>query len=126
MGKQINFLMDKELEQEFFEFVNEYSVVLAKDNKGSLKVIDLLPNSDNVRYWWKLYIYNEKFGDYTLRNLDNGKIYLDLDKSPVIEFSRTIIREDTKDMSRGRLWFQNSYWDDEDELVYKDPNLDKL
>lgn len=125
MGKQINFLMDKELEQEFFEFVNESAVVLFEDSNGLLEVIDALPSSD-IRYWWSLYIYNEKFGDYTLRNLDNGKVYLDLDKSPVIEFSRTTIREDTKDMSLGRLWFQNSYWNEEDELVYKDSNLDKL
>lgn len=125
MGKQINFLMDKELEQEFFEFVNKSAVVLFEDDNGLLEAVDVLPSSD-MRYWWSLYIYNEKFGDYTLNDLDNGKVYLDLDKSPVIEFNRTIIRENTKDMSRGRLWFQNSYWDDEDKLVYKDPNLDKL
>lgn len=125
MGKQIIFFMDKELEQEFFEFVNESAVVLFEDSSGLLEAVNVLPSSD-IRYWWSLYIYNEKFGDYTLNDLDNGKVYLDLFKSPVIKFNRTIIREDTKDMSRGRLWFQNSYWDDEDELVYKDPNLDKL
>ncbi|WP_434799149.1 hypothetical protein [Terrisporobacter vanillatitrophus] len=125
MGKQIIFFMDDEAEKEFFEFIKESAVVLFEDDNGLLKVIDTLPNSNSVRHWRKLYIYNDKFGDYTLNDLDNGRVYLDLYKSPVIEFNRTIIRENTKDMSRGRLWFENSFYD-EDELVYKDPNLDKL
>ena len=50
---------------------------------------------------------------------------MDSIESPVIEYSRTIIREDSKEISRGRLWFETKYYNDDGELVQKDIRLEE-
>lgn len=125
MGKQINFYMDNETEEKFFEFIKKDGVVLFERNNKLPQIIDTLPEPFSGRGWFMVYIYNEKLGKCIICETDNGIKYIDFIKSPVIRFSRTIIREDAKEIAMGRLWFETKFYDDDGELISKDSALDE-
>ncbi|MCC5463778.1 hypothetical protein [Pelosinus baikalensis] len=125
MGKQINFLMDKETEEKFFEFVRKDGVVLFEGDNELPQIIDALPEPFSGKGWFSVYIYNEKFGQYIISETKKGIKYIDSIKSPVIEFNRTIVREGTKEVSRGRLWVETKFYNDNGEEILKDSGLDE-
>lgn len=45
--------------------------------------------------------------------------------APVIEYTRTVVREKEKTIQSGRIWMQMKYWDEHHEYVSKSENLDK-
>ena len=123
MGKQINFLMDKDTEDKFLIYVKENGVAIFEGNNDSPKIIELLPEPFTGRGWFKVYLFNNQ-GDLILNKLSTGREFIDSIKSPVIEFSRTIIRVGAKEVTRGRLWFETKFYNEDGELVSKDNNLD--
>lgn len=123
MGKQINFLMDKETEEKFIEYILSDGIVLFEGNNMNPVKINTLPEPFSGKAWFKLYLYKEGFGDLILKKIDNGREYIDAIASPVIEFSRTIIRNEAKEVSRGRLWVEMEFFNDKKELTIKPKDL---
>lgn len=124
MGKQINFLMDKDTEEKFLIYIKENGVAIFEGNNDSPKIIEVLPEAFSGKGWFKVYLYNNQ-GDLILNKLSTGREYIDSIKSPVIEFSRTIIREGAKEVSRGRLWLETKFYNEDGDLVSKDSDLDE-
>lgn len=124
MGKQINFFIDKETEEKFFVYLNEKGVAILEGNNKMPLIVDKLPAPFSEKGWFKLYLYNNA-GDLIIKKLATGRECVDSIESPVIEYSRTIIREDSKEISRGRLWFETKYYNDDGELVQKDIRLEE-
>lgn len=120
MGKQINFRMDMDMESQFWSFlksINGLEFIMKKDGKN----INVEELSDD--YYNKIIIYNKGFGELT--TLKKG-ITINTIFSPVIEFSRTYIDLERKQISNGRLWVEMKYWNENEELVEKPKELDKL
>ncbi|WP_455541999.1 hypothetical protein [Intestinibacter sp.] len=120
MGKQINFYMDKKLEEEFFQFVKKDNLVLFEDENGKLISIDKLPPKE-VRWSGFLYICSKEVGDYILSNNLEYSYKLE-----VIEFSRSIVYPETKHISGGRLYVISSYFNENEELIYRGEQVNKL
>ena len=57
-----------------------------------------------------VYLYKEEWGELVMKDVLTERKYLDVFSSPVIEFSRTVIREHEKEITPGRIWFQNRYF----------------
>lgn len=124
MSKQINFLMDKDTEEKFLIYIKENGVAIFEGNNYSPKIIEVLPEPFSGKGWFKVYLYNNQ-EDLILNKLSTGREYIDSIKSPVIEFNRTIIREGAKEVSRGRLWLETKFYNEDGELVSKDIDLDE-
>ncbi len=125
MGKQIRFLMDNELEEEFKKLILLDGVILFEGNNNQPIEIEDLPLGFSGKGWFKVYLYKKEFGELNLEELDSGRKYINANSSSVIEFSRTIIRNNPKEISRGRLWLENKYYNEKEELVVKDRNLEE-
>lgn len=50
----------------------------------------------------------------------DNKARIDILKSPVIEFSKTIIKAEQKKILRGRLWISDQYYGEEGNLIKKE------
>lgn len=124
MGKQINFFMDKDTEEKFLIYIKENGVAIFEGNNDSPKIIEVLPEPFSGKGWFKVYLYNNQ-GDLILNKLSTGREYIDSIKSPVIEFRRTIIKEGAKEVSRGRLWLETKFYNEDGDLVSKDSDLDE-
>ena len=57
-----------------------------------------------------MYLYKEEWGELVIKDVSTDRKYLDVFSSPVIEFSRTVIREHAKEITPGCIWFQNRYF----------------
>ncbi|NLP51956.1 hypothetical protein [Bacillus sp. RO1] len=127
MGKQITFYIDKEIEKDLVHYIitNGGEILFEGDNPKP-KSITSLPEPFSVKGWFKLYLYQADLGDLKFISLPNNRKIIDSTTSPVIEFSRTAIREigKNKEISGGRFWVEMKYWDDENQLVQKSLELD--
>lgn len=127
MGKQIGFIMDAKDEQEFFNYLLSTGLkILFEGNNMNPIEITTLPEPFSGKGWFALLLYKEEFGPLTMRTLKDGRKYVEPNSSSVIEFDRTVIREQQNEISRGRLWYQTSYYDINENLVYKIEELDKM
>jgi hypothetical protein len=70
-----------------------------------------------------VYLYKKDFGELVLDSIPNGRKFIDEIKSPVIEFIRTVVREEDKEVSRGRLWVEMKYWNEKGVQVEKSKAL---
>lgn len=122
MGKQINFLMDEETEKRFVEFILSEGDIWANREGLRPEKIKILPKAFSEKGWFQVYFHKIRFGVLKIEELEKGEGYIDSISSPVIEFSRTIIRQ--KDMSRGRLWVEIKVYDEEGKTVLKSKELD--
>jgi len=65
-------------------------------------------------------MYKDEYGkchwDARIRQIDSLR-------SPVIEFSKTMINYEEKRILRGRIWVGTQYYDENGYIVRKDPNL---
>lgn len=125
MGKQINFLMDSETEEKFIEYILSDGILLFEGNNMRPVKMKSFPEPFSSKAWFKLYLYKDEFGDLKLKKLDEERKYIDVIVSPVIEFSRTIIRDSAKEISRGRLWVEMNFYNDKNELVSKKNDLEE-
>lgn len=81
------------------------------------------------RGWFELYLYKEDFGEIIYAEIiyaetERGCKYINAIDAPVIEFSRTIIRTSSKEITRGRLWLEMKHYDDDGNLLTKSKLLD--
>ncbi|MCG1021480.1 hypothetical protein [Sutcliffiella horikoshii] len=125
MGQQMSFILDEETEMDFFDFlVREAGCKVLFEGVHSLPVeVSELPHPFSSKGWFKVYAYKESLGNYQLEELTNGRKIMNAISSPVIEFSRTTIRE--MDVSKGRLWVETKYYDD-NQLIQKPTELKEL
>ena len=104
MGKQINFYMSENVQNQFMDFLvnNDFSFL---DNDG--KKIEFS----------KLYSYN----DYYLHKSEFGCLLtknssIDVLNSPIIEFCKTRVKETR--ILRGRLWISDYYYKNNGQTEY--------
>ena len=110
---------------EFKELILKKGIILFEGTNLHPIQIQELPLSFTGKGWFKVYLYQKRFGELHLEELDSGRKYINPHLSPVIEFSRTVIRNNPKEISRGRLWVENKYYNDREELINKSKNLDE-
>ncbi len=111
MGKQVNFWMLKQDEEEFAWFIlSEPNVVmLGHSSPGPyLRIISELPHPPE-RWWWSVYFWNRSFPFeprwiQVREGPDRGcYVFAPTEHDPIIEFTRSILRESGV-LSEGRLW----------------------
>ena len=112
MGRQINFYMDEATEKEFVEYVMKEGQILFEGNNSSYIIIRELPKPELVDWWFEVLLYKPSFGELCINNY-SGRYKIDKMKSPVIEFSRTVVRDNVKQISCGRLWMSLDYYEGE-------------
>lgn len=110
MSKQINFYMSKKKQEEFIDFLRMNSFLFLD---ASAKVI----NESNLENISSLYLYKQKYGNIIINSTNQRTI--DSIKSPIIQYKKTIIKENQKKVLRGRLWMANQYYDDEGYVISK-------
>jgi len=129
MGKQVNFYMLEEDEQEFVEFVlsDGKTVILGA---GSLQetppILDRLPVEDSPLIWRNdVYFWRRGyplFTDYGVMKAGplqgQGVYFVDSSQSSVIEFSRSLLLTDKNMLTRGRIWAEMRRLEG-DRFVYK-------
>ena len=117
MGKQFGFIMDRVDENEFLKMILE-------DGKAfqGTGVMQIFSPPESI--WIKLYLTKSEFGELKIRKTENDIQYIDPIESSVIEFNETIPRIKIKEIQRGRLYLDNKYWDDNNQLIKKNENLD--
>jgi hypothetical protein len=123
MGKQIRFIMDEHDESIFFSYIIDNGIVFFAKKNGNPEPITELPDKGSEPGWFKLYLYKESFGAITYAETKGGRRFIDSINAPVIEFRRTIVRENIKEIARGRLWLEMKYYDNE-TLIRKDKLID--
>lgn len=123
MGRQINFYMNKEVEQKFMEYVlklNFCIIELDRINK-KLNYITKVDELNLIKYI-NIYIYNKEYGEISFWD-DKLKYTFDHIINPVIQFSRTTFNEKEKTIGIGRIWYEHKYYADDGLIVEKDIRL---
>lgn len=114
MGKQINFYMSEVIQNRFIEYLCHNHFIFLDKNSA---IIDE-PKSNNILGG---YLYKHDYGNIIMRQDIND--YMDSIKSPVIQFGKTIIKEEKHRILRGRLWVEDKYYDEEGKLLIKEREL---
>lgn len=125
MGKQIGFIVNPEDETKFFQFIMEEGTVYFEGNNSKPKQIFDLPNSLSEKGWFQLYLCPKSIEKVTFETDSLGMQYINSINASVIEFRRTIIRENPKEITRGRLWLEMKYYDDNGNIVVKEQELNE-
>ena len=127
MGRQYNFYMGRNDEELFLEYLRQNQYVIYQDNKdGNPKVIDKWPEPYSGTGWFILYLYREDFGKMIFsESFRDGRLFIQPDDAPVIEFVRTCINPKDKGIMSGRIWLEMKYYDKNNMLWYKSENLIK-
>lgn len=125
MGRQINFYMSEKVEKSFVELLNSnnYTIMWHDFAQNSIAVLNDYKCSELKQKNGILYLYKKMYGEYFIKK--SNWIRIDASNSPIIEYIRTTIKNDDKKISRGRLWVETKYYNSNDELVEKSPNLVK-
>lgn len=123
MGKQITFYVEKELEEKLIQqLFNEGFVIVAEDLENKeLVTYDELQKVNPKAYI--MYLYKNNFGKLIIDK--ECEFRLDSLRSPVIELTRTLIKNDKKIIIRGRVWVETKYYDENGEVIIKDSILTK-
>lgn len=123
LGKQVNFYIEKELEEKFIQQVfNQGFIILAEDLE-SKKLVTFNELREVTPKTHILYLYKEEFGKIVTD--EEFEYRLDYLRSPVIEFTRTLVKHEKKIITRGRLWVEPKYYDDSGIIVNKDLKVTK-
>lgn len=111
MGRQINFYMSKDTQDSFIDFLRHHQFEFLDNTAKQIEQ----PNSNNI---FGLYLYKQDYGNLVMHS--NNKESMDSIISPVIQFSKTIIKDGPKKILRGRLWISSQYYDDKGMLKKKE------
>lgn len=110
MGKQINFYMSEHIQEEFIEYLKQNQFKFLNSSAG---IVNQLSSSTI----FSAYLYKTDYGEIVM--CQDNKARIDILKSPVIEFSKTIIKAEQKKILRGRLWISEQYYGEEGNLIKK-------
>ena len=113
MGRQINFYMLPEDEKEFISYVLQRKgvVMIAPHFQSkSPDIVSRLPEPFSKPFWRSIYFWDKNVnGKLETKHIEKqGYFLIDSLTSPVIEFSRSFIRDNI--LVRGRIWAQLKYW----------------
>lgn len=122
MGRQINFFIEKEKEDEFVRFAYENGLYVIEDNFDKNEIYEYKTFEEYILFHklGKLYFYKEGYNKLIIEDF-----FLDSTINDVIEFSRTGYIFDRKCITSGRIWFEYEYYNDNDKLVTKNEQLIK-
>ena len=124
MGKQYAFTMNTFVEYKLMEYLQENGYFVYKNNKeGAPSLIDLFAESAPDKGGFIFYLYKTDFGKLIFKETPNGLFYINDTYAPVIEFSRTIVRHETKKIKFGRIWIGMEYYNESGELLKKNEAL---
>ena len=115
MGKQFGFIMDSIDENKLVKKILKNGSVLYSQNK---KVISISSLPDG--YWINVYFAKREDEE----NLCENYSYVDVLTMPVLELGQTFVRLNLKELQRGRIYYDFQYYGDNDELIYKNKELD--
>lgn len=122
MGRQINFYMLPEDEEEFVAYVlsqkKDILMVVGHSETASPKIIENLPatfseGNWNPIYFWDRNVNGELKAEYIKTQ---GYFLVDSSASPVVEFIRCFVQDNL--LLRGRIWAEIKYWNG-DKSIYK-------
>lgn len=128
MGKQVNFYMLEEDEAAFMEAARARAEIIIVGSASTSKaptILDQLPTEHSPVVWRnKVYLGRPGWALFTQRLVmqagplqGQGLYFIDESGSPVIEFSRCILRPDGV-LTRGRVWAEMRRLDG-NHFVYK-------
>ena len=116
MGRQINYYMSEKVQENFIEYLIQNQFVFLDYYAKTVEQ----PLSKSV---YRMYLYKPEYGDIVMRK-DRDDI-LDVSVSPVIEYNKTTIREEKKQVTSGRIWVEIKYYDENGEIITKNDSLVK-
>lgn len=117
MGKQFRFIMDDRDQERLIEKVCEQGIILYNDRHNGVKEITNLPDGN-----W-IHLHFLKYKDAQIVQSDDKLLDVDVLRMPVLELRQTFVRSKTKEIQRGRLYFENKYFEN-DNLIYKEEELE--
>lgn len=126
MGKQVNFYLtesDTRIVEKAIRELEPVIVLHMRSDDGRPRILDSLSFKGEGNYWLYYDIVREPdLGSIPLSYV-NGANYWKMDvlTSPIVEFSRSFY--DGKLMRRGRIYFIESYFDENDALVFKNEDF---
>lgn len=124
MGRKINFYMDSKTEEKFQDFILKNDLLIMHKNKEKNCMI-YTNNMDDEKF--KLYFIPKKYISKVFTEiLSSGMIYLNIDTSYLIEYRKTDIRKKNKKIFRGRIYMIAVYFNEKEEIVYKDQEFLKI
>lgn len=124
--------MDDTSEREFIRFVTNNGGELwcggwnknrIWDNPYQVEVSDAI---DKLNEYQKLWIYKKDFGNSQFHVEPGLGQSISGFAEPMIELCKTHVSPEEKTISRGRIWVQLSYWNNENQLVYKPESVKKF
>lgn len=123
MSKQINFYIENEIEENLIQqLFNEGFVIVSEDlDNKELVTYEEFQKVNSKAYI--MYLYKKDFGKLIIDK--ECEFRLDFLRSPIIELTRTLIKNDKKIITRGRLWVETKYYDENGKMIIKDSNLTK-
>lgn len=121
MGKQIGFVMDRALEEEFMKAILSDGEVFFRGDNAAPSRIEALPAERGAQ----MFLYRQSFGELVISNLSNGRTSIEQMASPVIVFTKTGIHDDRREIFPGRLWVEMNDYDAEGNPVKKARELDE-
>lgn len=120
MGKQFRFIMDENDEKDFFEYVRHTGRIFENQKHlGATEKFDIPEYT-----WMNLYLFKGECGSLIFREITDEIKYVDTTASPVIEFGETLLRENVKEIQRGRLYISMKYYNEKGDLEQKSELLD--
>lgn len=94
--------MGEKEEEELKRYLLDSNVKILFEGKNPMPVeITEFPPAFSDRGWFMMYLYKEEWGELVIKDVSTDRKYLDVFSSPVIEFSRTVIREHAKEITPG-------------------------
>lgn len=94
MGRQLVFFMSDQCQTLFYDYLRESGFeILELDGT----IVESIPSK------WLFVVRRTSYSPYVLSDREIDRL-----NSAVVECSRTIIRNDRKRISRGRVWFNNN------------------
>ena len=124
MGRQINFYMDKEKEDEFVKYAFEKDFYVIEEN---------IPKKEkNIYKTFKDYKRESlSYELYFCKNINVSKIMftksgrIDYSSSPIIEFTKTFIYSNSNEniIKIGRIWYEYKYINNNNQFIIKDEQL---
>ncbi len=111
MGKQVNFYMSAQDENEFLQFLRSdpNSVIfLWRLYENAIEDISHLPTPDEPG-WFTVNIWHRELNYPLLKYIEKQGYYIpDKEKSEIIEFTRST--RDSENLVPGRIWAEMQYW----------------
>lgn len=110
MGRQINFYMGSEIETYFINYlVTNHFSILKKDSTEAI-IIEEIAGKSEQSLEKMILLYKSNYGKVILNRENQVDFFL----SPIIQFSRTIVKFEQKRIIRGRLWTGGNTISDKD------------